>query len=131
MCSRNEGVATFTLFSQPYLDKCSQQYKNIVVINLYPQGPLKQWVQPISIPAINTMFKSPSPSPSCGLALTTMNARGDSKWMDASEVPELIGFLVSNSYLVDTQITQMLNSSPATFGGDCNKKLLCIVTYKG
>ncbi len=131
MCSRHEGVKTFTLFSQPYLDKCSQQYKNIVVINLYPQGPLTQWVQPISIPAVSEFFKTSSSS-SCGLALKTMNCRdAESHWMDVSEVPDLIGFLISNSYLVDTQITRMLNSGPVSFDNNCNKKLVCIVTYMG
>ena len=36
---------TFALFSQPYLDIYNQCYKNIIVVNLMPKGPLSEFVR--------------------------------------------------------------------------------------
>ena len=44
------GAKTFSLFSRPYLDRCNKCYKNIVVTNLPPQGPLSEFVSRIQFP---------------------------------------------------------------------------------
>ena len=42
------SAKTVSLFSQPYLDRYNQCYKNIVVINLPPQGPLGSLVKKVN-----------------------------------------------------------------------------------
>ena len=43
---------TVSLFSQPYLDTYNQCYKNIVVVNLPPQGPLADLVVRVNFPPL-------------------------------------------------------------------------------
>ena len=71
----NQAAKTVTLFSQPFLDTYNQCYKNIVTINLIPQGPLAQFVRKVQFPPLS-QFKQPGPCSrinNCGLAITTLN----------------------------------------------------------
>ena len=56
----NHPAKTVTLFSQPYLDRFNQCYKNIITINMMPQGPLAQFVRRIQFPPLSE-FKQPGP----------------------------------------------------------------------
>jgi hypothetical protein len=129
-----QGSKTVSLFSQPYLDKYNQCYKNIVVVNLMPQGPLANIVRFVNFPPLSE-FKQPgpcSPLKQCGLALMTLDGcitgRG-CDLMSVDEVPTLISFLVSNGYTVDTSITKMFNDSDIRFDTNTGNKLICFITY--
>ena len=70
----NHPAKTITLFSQPFLDTYNQCYKNIVTINLPPQGPLSNFVRRINFPPLSK-FKQPGPcsrNKMCGLALVSL-----------------------------------------------------------
>ena len=130
---------TVSLFSQPYLDKYNQCYKNIVVVNLMPQGPLADIVRFVNFPPLSE-FKQPgpcSPLKQCGYALTSLGGcnmgcnKFGSDLMVVDEVPTLISFLVSNGYTVDTSITKMFNASDIRFDTNTGNKLICFITYNG
>jgi hypothetical protein len=133
-----QGSKTFSLFSQPYLDTYNQCYKNIVVVNLMPQGPLAELVMFVNFPPLSE-FKQPgpcSPLKQCGLALMSldgcnMGCKTGSNLMVVDEVPTLISFLVSNGYSVDTSITKMFNTSEIRFDTNTGNKLICFITYNG
>jgi len=129
----NNPVKTFTLFSQPYLDKHNQCYKNIVTINLIPQGPLAQLVRRVQFPPLSE-FKQPGPCShlkNCGFALTTLNSSYNncSELMIVDEVPNLMSFLLSNGYTIDTSLTKMFNTSDIRFQTENANKIICLVTY--
>jgi hypothetical protein len=130
---------TVSLFSQPYLDTYNKCYKNIVVINLMPQGPLADLVRFTNFPPLSE-FKTPgscSPLKQCGYALMSLGGcnMGCGKFgedlMIVDEVPDLISYLVMNDYSVDTSITKMFNSSEIRFDTNIGNKLICFVTYNG
>ena len=130
---------TVSLFSQPYLDTYNQCYKNIVVINLPPRGPLGSLVRRVNFPPLSE-FKQPgscSPLKQCGYALMSLGGcnRGCGKTgsdlMVVDEIPDLISYLVSNGYSVDTSITKMFNTSEVRFNSNTGNKLICFVTYNG
>ena len=131
---------TVSLFSQPYLDTYNQCYKNIVVVNLLPQGPLRDIVRRVNFPPLSE-FKQPGPcSPPlklCGYALTSLGGcnmgcgKNGENLMVVDEVPDLISYLVSNGYKVDTSITKMLNTSEIRFDANTGNKLICVITYNG
>jgi hypothetical protein len=131
-----EEAKTISLFSQPYLDTYNQCYKNIVVVNLKPQGPLGELVRFIKFPPLSE-FKQPSPcSPlkNCGFAILSLNKCNDhnsdcGNLMVVDEVPTLISYLISNGYSVDTSITKMFNTSDITFDTNTGNKLICFITY--
>jgi hypothetical protein len=132
----NQAAKTVTLFSQPFLDTYNQCYKNIVTINLIPQGPLAQFVRKVQFPPLS-QFKQPGPCSrinNCGLALTALNNmcnKGCSGFMVVDEVPNLLSFLLSNGYSVNTSITKMLNTSDIRFETENANKIICVVTYNG
>jgi len=128
---------TVSLFSQPFLDTYNQCYKNIVVINLPPQGPLSHLVRFVKFPPLSE-FKQPgpcSPLKQCGYALASLGGTRCSSsgedLMVVDEIPDLISYLVSNGYTVDTSITKMFNTSEIRFDTNNGNKLICFVTYVG
>jgi hypothetical protein len=130
---------TVSLFSQPYLDTYNQCYKNIVVVNLPPQGPLRDIVRRVNFPPLSE-FKQPGPCTPlklCGYALTSLGGcnmgcgKTGENLMVVDEVPDLISYLVSNDYKVDTSITKMLNTSEIRFDTNTGNKLICVITYNG
>jgi hypothetical protein len=99
------GAKTVSLFSQPYLDLYNQCYKNIVVVNFKPQGPLGEFVKLVKFPPLSE-FKYPAPcSPikDCGYAIMSLNGcdyncgKFGSNLMVVDEVPDLISYLVPAS----------------------------------
>ena len=150
----NFNVSTYTLFSQPFLDKYNQCYKNIVTINMQPKGPLSQFVRRVTFDPLSP-FKQPgpcNPTQTCGLALTSFNTNSFTdvpefsrsptlalriapgccnNLMVVDEVPHLFGFLLSNGYKIDTSITKMLNGSDLGFHTENANKLICMITYTG
>jgi hypothetical protein len=134
-----QQAKTFALFSQPYLDTYNQCYKNIVVINLQPQGPLSNLVRFTKFPPLSE-FKQQgpcSPLKQCGYALMSLGGcnMGCGKFgedlMIVDEVPDLISYLVMNGYSVDTTITKMFNTSEIRFDTNLGNKLICFATYNG
>jgi len=134
-----QQAKTFALFSQSYLDTYNQCYKNIVVINLQPQGPLSNLVRFTKFPPLSE-FKTPgpcSPLKQCGYALMSLGGcnMGCGKFgedlMVVDEVPDLISYLVMNGYSVDTSITKMFNNSEIRFDTNLGNKLICFATYNG
>ena len=133
------GAKTISLFSQPYLDTYNQCYKNIVVVNLKPQGPLSNLVRFIKFPPLSE-FKQPgpcSPLKDCGYAIISLYdcnkgcLKNGENLMVVDEIPNLISYLVSNGYSVDTSITKMFNQSEIRFDTNTGNKLICFITYNG
>ena len=127
---------TVSLFSQPFLDTYNKCYKNIVILNLPPKGPLANLVRFIKFPPLSE-FKQQKHYNSCGYALISFGgysmecSKFDENLMVVDEVPNLISYLISNGYTVDTRITEMFNSSEIRFNTNLGNKLICFVTYNG
>ena len=130
---------TVSLFSQPFLDTYNQCYKNIVVVNLKPQGPLADLVRFVKFPPLSE-FKQPGPCSTikqCGYALMTLGTcstgcgKFGSDLMVVDEVPTLISYLASNGYTIDTSVTKMFNQSDIRFDTNTGNKLICFITYNG
>jgi hypothetical protein len=129
-------VKTFTLFSRPYLDKINQCYKNIVTINNIPKGPLGRYVKRIQFPQLSPFKESSpcSPIDKCGYVLTKIDNQCISNCGDnlltTDDIPDLICYLTSNGYKVDTSVTKMFNTSEVRFNTNNANKLICFVTYE-
>jgi hypothetical protein len=118
---------TVSLWSQPYLDTIQQTYKNIVVVNLQPQGPLGEITRLHQFPPLS-QYSYPR-TKQCGYVLQSLCHAG--QLMDVNEIPNLISYLVSNGYSLDTSITKMFNTSDIRFDTDTGNKLICFITYLG
>lgn len=135
----NIGAKTFTITSQPFYDQYNQCYKNIMMVNLEPRGPLKQLVRRTKLPRLSPFQRDGpcNPIPNCGLALMSLqteqfnqlnNNNCGCNYMTPDEIPDLITFLIGNGYQIETQITNMLNQSEIKLS---NRKMGFTVTYYG
>lgn len=135
----NNGLKTFTITSQPFYDQYNQCYKNILMVNVEPQGPLRRLVRRTKLPKLSPYQREGpcNPIPKCGLAIMSLRSGEftqfhrqicDYSYMTPNEIPDLITFLIGNGYQIETQITNMLNQSDIKLS---NKKLAFTVTYYG
>ena len=133
----HNGIRTFTITSQPFYDQYSQCYKNILMVNAEPCGPIRRIVRRIKLSKLSPFQREGpcNPIPKCGLALQSLNLYGSigccklnsgCNLMTPDEIPDLITFLIGNGYQIETQITNMLNQSELKLS---NKKLAFTVTY--
>jgi hypothetical protein len=133
----HNGIRTFTITSQPFYDQYNQCYKNILMVNAEPCGPIRRIVRRIKLPKLSPFQREGPCNPifKCGLALQSLNLfepigccklNSGCKLMTPDEIPDLITFLIGNGYQIETQITNMLNQSELKLS---NKKLAFTVTY--
>ena len=131
----------YMLSTRVFLDTFNQCYRNIVVINLPPEGPLGKIVRRLQIPPLSP-FNVPGPCcnrigfKDCALALFSIrgfngigigSGRGNCLMYD-DEIPDLFSFLLSNGYKIDTSLTKMMNQSEVKIN---DNKILCFITYIG
>ena len=127
---------SFSLFTQTYLDPCDKCYKNIVTLNLYPQGPLRNLITQVYYNRLSP-FMQQSAFKNCEIALLSLecinNRKTARKLMTADEIPSLFSYLMSCGYTIDTKITNMLNKSDIRFNTNTNnsKTLVSFITYCG
>lgn len=140
----SNGIKTFTITSQPFYDQYNQCYKNIIMVNAEPRGPIRRIVRRIKLPRLSPFQREGpcNPIPKCGLALQSLRGTeyGSIQYtgccklnsgcdlMTPDEIPDLITFLLGNGYQIETQITNMLNQSEIKLS---NRKLAFTVTYYG
>jgi hypothetical protein len=120
---------TFTITSQPYYDQYNQEYKNILMVNVEPDGPLRRFVRRLQLPNLSPLQINRLED-KCGLALTNFfNNRNYNCLMTPNEIPDLYSFLTANGYQIDTQLTNMMNQSQVKLTP--GKQLVCLATYFG
>jgi hypothetical protein len=124
---------TFTITSSPYYDRCSQQYQNILMLNVEPEGPLRAFVRRLQLPRL-TPFQTDRSEVKCGLVLTNFlnnqnNNQNKNGLMTPNDIPDLYSFLTSNGYQIDTQLTNMMNQSQVKLTP--GKQIVCLATYFG
>jgi hypothetical protein len=130
---------TFTITTQPYLDTCdyNQSYKNILLINVVPEGPLNALVRRINLPYLSPFQREGQyPNKQCGLVLTSLlnysynldQRSCGNNLMTPNEIPDLYSFLTANGYQIDTQLTNMMNASEVKL---TNRRIVCSATYFG
>ena len=122
----------YTLTTQPYLDHCNPYYKNIVTINIPPEGPLKYFVRRIKFPPLSK-FQVTSQYKPCGFALVSLSQGCNPGFcnntlMTPNEIPDLFSFLTEHNYVIDTSITKMMNTSEVKL---TNSNILCFIKYMG
>lgn len=125
----------FTLFSRPYLDKCSKNYYNIVTLNTPPPGPLGQLVKPVHFYPLSPFksFNSCSQNQLCGLAIISpLYNQGKCcriPFVTTDDVPLLFSYLVENGYTIDTSLTKMTLMTGLKFQTENANSLIAFVKY--
>jgi hypothetical protein len=113
---------TFTITTQPYLDN-NQCYKNILTINVVPDGPLQNFVRRLKPSKLSPFQVNNYNNNNCGCDLVLINpfpnactysnncGKKCDNYMSPNEIPNLYSFLTANGYQIETQLTNMMNNS--------------------
>lgn len=123
MTPHAQNSNTFTIESIPYYDNINKCYQKILTVNQIPNGPLGLLVHQIRYPKLSP-FQQDSACyvhPKCVYAIE-MN---DSCMPIEHRIQNLTGFLISNGYQIETQITNLYNNV------DPKRKIVYTVTYYG
>lgn len=128
---------TFTIISQPYYDQYCKQYQNILMVNVVPEGPLRDLIRRIQLPRLYREGSNYSGIDGCGLAITNpflntnlgINNNCNNGLMTPNEIPDLYSFLTGNGYQIETQLTNMMNQSPVKITP--GRQIVCSATYFG
>jgi hypothetical protein len=132
---------TFTITTQPYLDN-NQCYKNILTINIVPDGPLQAFVRRLKPTRLSPFQVNDGYNYNCGCNLVLINPfpytnncvyncsnmKQCDNYMTPNEIPNLYSFLTANGYQIETQLTNMMNNSEVKL---TNSRLVCSATYFG
>jgi hypothetical protein len=110
----------FAISSHVYTD-LQYDYKNILVIQPMPTGPLASIVQRISIdPKSISAFRSSNEHTNCVYALTKNNGQ---ELLTVNDLPYFFSFCLENNYKVETALTEMLNKNTTQL-----KKVICYIS---
>ena len=116
-------METYVITTEPYYDYIKQCYFNILIIDRLPNGPLKSLVKNISISKLSPFQTNNNKSYKCYHAIYDLNSNTP---MNADNYYDLYIFLLNNSYIINTELTNMIDKS--TFKS--SKNLLCFISYK-
>ena len=111
----------YAITSQVYTD-LQYNYKNILVINQMPLGPLAQFTKRLNIePRRISAFRSPNEQQNCIYALYSSTG----ELFTLNELPDFFTFCQANNYKIETELTQMLNENKTQL-----KNVICYISLQ-
>lgn len=124
-------MKTIALYSQPYLDKTDQCYKNIITLSNIPDGPLSNYIVKIHNPYLSP-FKNIQHGCTFAISKKIYHTHFNNNCIDyliTDETSILFSFLLENGYIIDTSISKMILQTDITFHTNNANNLLCFITY--
>ena len=121
---------TFTITVKPYLDTFNKTYRNILTVNIIPRGPLAQFIRLLRLPRLSPFQQNNNynnNNKDCCYAIMDFFV-GSYNLMSPDDYPNLLSFLASNGYQIETQLTALMNQSEVKID---NSRILCAATYYG
>lgn len=98
----------YLISTTPYLDNKpknnNDNYKDIITINVKPPGPLSPFVKLINPPKLSPF----SNSCNCKCIYALLSLDDPSKFMRVDDIPQLITFLIENSYNIEYDMTNIM-----------------------
>jgi hypothetical protein len=122
-------IYTYTLTIQPYYEYLHQCYRNILVLNNEPIGPLKSITKKMNPPKLSE-FNYLSHNNECCYKQKCIYAICDIdnpyELMCLDNIPNLFSYLINNNYIIDTSITKMMQISSVKL----TDPIICLISYK-
>ena len=109
-----------------YLDKFTECYRTIVIINKSPDGPLKKHVKSIPRNKLSPFEGDNycSNKPSCYHVLYNFN--GNKELLCVEEIVDLFNFLSLNGYTIDNSLSKIFNKNDKLNNND---NFICMISY--
>lgn len=139
--------SSVVMYLEPYLNTFTKNYQHIITLSDMPVGPLSNMVTTISSPKLSPFqylnnCNNPNncifvllryPKQSCGGGNGCL--KNSDFFMGADDIPSIFGYLRTNGYSIDTEITKMMNKSRVLIGGvsdmrfSGDRKMICMFSY--
>lgn len=136
-----EGGSSVILYLEPLLNTYYKEYMNVLTVSDFPDGPLRDLVARIRSEKLSpfTLCSPFDHGDSCTMVLSryphTKPYMGCiDGFMQAKDIPAVLGYLQRNNYNIDTDITKIIQRSGVSVDTDCNRgtrKMICMFSYKG
>ena len=97
----------YYIYKEIYLDTLEKKYKTIIVMDNFPDI-LKPYVKRIKLNKLSE-YKNNYNQVNCLYALKSF--LDDYSFMEINELPNLIGFLLTNNYLIDYHINKLISKN--------------------
>lgn len=120
----------YTIMIQNYYDTNLQYYRNILILNKEPIGPLNKYIKKIYMPYLSPFKNSFSndinnTNYNCGCLYAIIDFMDNTKLMCVNNIPDLFSFLINNGYIIDNNLTKIIKNTTCTSKND----LICYITY--
>ena len=116
-------MTVYTISTQTFYDNCSQNYKNIYVIDRKPTGELSKIVRQVTAPKLSPFTSNENSCCNCKCIYAIFNPDNTNKFLCIEQLGLLFNFLMSKGYIVDSNLTTMMQSSTVTF----KKNFVCFI----
>ena len=97
-------------------------YKNIVCVAHPPRGPLSEHIVELKQNKVSAFTPE---NVSCNRIYGIRSLQNSMKLMQEDEVDTLIAYLIDNNYIINTEITNMLNNNHRLKRSPLQKNLIC------
>jgi hypothetical protein len=141
----NTASKSIVMYLEPYLNRYYKYYQNIVTLSGMPDGPLAEMVTTVSAPKLSP-FQEASPfnnNPhNCTYVLLRYpksTVGGSQKradiFMGTDDIPSIFGYLRTQGYSIDNDLTKMMNTSRVEIGGvsemrfSGDRKMICMFYF--
>ena len=123
--ANDKVMLIYSLSSIPYYDSIKQEYRNILMLNKMPTGPLASIVKNVTLNKLSPFDVNTNtcPRPKCVIGITNINNSQELMCIDG--LPELFEYLLNNGYTIDTSITKILQKAKVKMWGE----LICAIQY--
>jgi hypothetical protein len=99
------------LYLEPILDPLSKEYANVLTVDTYPEGPLKDFVKQKRLPELSEFKKTSTTK--CKYVLVHPDTN------EYMELPFLFSYLQANGYTIEYQMTKLYKQP----------NVVCLFTY--
>ena len=132
-----KSSTTITMYLEPYLNTYYETYQNIITFSGIPPGPIAQMVATISSPKLSP-FQISSPfqrNPyNCMYVLMrypvgSNGVKTPDSFMTAEDIPAILSYLMQNGYMIDTEITKIIQKSGISMDTNLNGKRKMITMF--
>jgi hypothetical protein len=127
-CPNIFDSSSYVLYLEPFLDRNTGLYSNIITINNIPLGPLSNIVIHISRPQLSEFSQDNTPL----FVLSNCHKNffsNKNSFLHACDIPSIISYLENNGYVINFSISKILHDSNINLGGSSNKKFICSFSY--
>lgn len=118
----------YNLSYKPYYDANKQCYRNILTLNEMPKGPLANLVRRMNPPLISPFITNdPCDCNQSRHCIYAIYDADNQNLMCMNRLSNLMSFLMSNGYKIDTAMTKILSKVNVNTN---DETLICYISYE-